>query len=66
MKVKKVSDLTIEQLKKIVDELVKQNLEDIVEDIEALTSKRFIKSIEKSRKEYKEGKFKTFEEVFDV
>lgn len=49
-------------LKKFIDELVKQNLEDFVEDIEALSSKRFIKSIDKSRKEYKEGKFKSFEE----
>ena len=66
MKAKKVSDLTIDQLKKIIDELVKQNLEDFIEDIEALSNRKFIKSIEKSRKEYKEGKFKSFEEVFHV
>ena len=66
MKANKVSDLTIDQLKKIIDELVKQNLEDFIEDIEALSSRKFIKSIEKSRKEYKEGKFKSFEEVFHV
>lgn len=34
MKAKKVSGLTIDQLKKIIDELVKQNLEDF--DIEAI------------------------------
>lgn len=44
-------------LKKIIDELVKQNIEDVIEDIEALSSKRFMKSITKSRKEYKEGRF---------
>ncbi len=66
MKAKKISDLTIDQLKIIIDELVKQNLEDFVENIGALSSKRFIKSVEKSRKAYKEGKFKSFEEVFDV
>jgi len=66
MKVQKVSDLTVEQLKLIIDKLVKQNLEEMVEDLEALSSRNFIKSIEKSRKEYKEGKSKSFEEVFNL
>ena len=65
MRTKKVSDLTVDQLKIIIDELLKKNLEDIIEDIEALSSKKFIKSVEKSRKEYSDGKFKNFEEVFN-
>lgn len=66
MKAKKISDLTIEQLKEIINQAVRENMEDVVENIEALSSKKFVKSIERSRKEYKEKKFKGFKEVFDV
>ncbi|MBZ0204137.1 MAG: hypothetical protein IT281_07270 [Ignavibacteria bacterium] len=66
MKAKKISDLTIEQLKEIINQAVKENMEDVLENIEALSSKRFVKSVERSRKEYKEKKFKDFKEVFNV
>ncbi len=37
---------------------------DLLEDIEALKSKNFIKSIQEVRKQFKKGEFYTHEEVF--
>lgn len=66
MKTKKISDLTIDQLKMIIDEVFKENMGDILENMEAVSSLKFIKSVERSRKEYKQKKFKEFKEVFNV
>lgn len=37
---------------------------DLLEDLEALRSQKFVKSIKKARSQYKKGQYKTFEEVF--
>ena len=60
MKTKKISDLTIDQLKMIIDEVFKENMGDMLENMEAVSSPKFIKSVERSRKEYKQKKFKDF------
>lgn len=66
MKTKKIGDLTIDQLKMIIDEVIKENMGDMLENLEAVSSPKFVRSIERSRKEYKEKKFKDFKEVFNV
>lgn len=37
---------------------------DLLEDLEALQSPKLIKNIQKARRQYKKGEYKTFEEVF--
>lgn len=37
---------------------------DLLEDLKALQSPKLIKNIQKARRQYKKGEYKTFEEVF--
>ena len=64
--VTKVRDLTVEELRALISSAVKDALEDLVEDLLALSSKEYIRSVEEARRDYKEGRVKRFEEVFDV
>ena len=64
--VTKVRDLTVEELRALISSAVKDALEDLVEDLLALSSEEYILSVEEARRDYKEGRVKRFEEVFDV
>lgn len=59
----KVKDLSVDELKYIIKRVVEETIEDYIEDILALSSSNFIKSIEDARKEYKEGKYKFLEDI---
>ncbi len=59
----KVSELKVEDLKGILLGVIKEALEDIKEDIEALASDEYIESIKEARKEYREGKYKRLEDI---
>lgn len=58
----RVMDLTIEELQSLISDTVKSTLEDLL----ALSSDEYLRSIEEARKDYKEGKVKYIEEMFDV
>jgi hypothetical protein len=62
----KVKDLTIGELRSLISDTVKEAMEDLIEDILALSSPRYLRSIEEARRDYKEGKVKSLEELFDV
>ena len=62
----KVKDLTVKELKALIAETVKESLDDLMEDILALSSENYLRSIEEARKDYKEGKVKSLEEIADV
>lgn len=62
----KVKDLTIGELRSLISDSVKEAMEDLVEDILALSSPGYLRSIEEARRDYKEGKVKSLEELFDV
>ncbi|MHA1210810.1 MAG: hypothetical protein ACTSRF_16540 [Candidatus Freyarchaeota archaeon] len=64
--VTKVRDLTVEKLRALISSAVKDALEDLVEDLLALSSEEYMRSVEEARRDYKEGRVKRFEEVFDV
>jgi len=59
----KVSDLTIEQLKTLIADAVRESLEELIEDIIALSSPSYLQSIEQARNNYKEGRVKELDEV---
>lgn len=61
-----IKDLSVNEFKHLINDTVRKAFEEISEDILALSSKKYIQSIEKARKDYKEGKTKSFEEVFSV
>ncbi len=62
----KVKDLTVEELKSLISDTIKESLEDIVEDILALSSEEYIHSIEEARLDYREGRTKSLEEITDA
>jgi len=62
----KLKDMDEEELKLLIKESVREVAEDLIEDLMALSSKEFLKSIEEARSDYKQGKIKHFEELFDV
>lgn len=62
----KVKDLTVDELRSLVSDTVRGVMEDSIEDMVALTSERYLQSIEEARRDYKEGRVKSFEDVFDV
>ena len=62
----KVKDLTVDELRALVSDTVRGVMEDSIEDMVALTSERYLQSIEEARRDYKEGRVKSFEDVFNV
>jgi hypothetical protein len=62
----KVKELTVSEFKALVSTTVKKSVEEIMEDLAALSSRDYLRSIEEARKDYKKGKVKEFEELFDV
>lgn len=60
----KVKDLTVDELKTIISDTVKDSMQDIIEDMLALSSEEYLRSIDEARKDYKEGRVKSFEDVF--
>jgi len=53
-------------LKEIIHDSVEETLDDFLEDILALTSADYLNSIAQARADYRQGRTKTFAEVFDV
>ena len=62
----KVKDLTVGELQSLISTTVRGVLEDLIEDIQALSSDEYLRSIEEARNDYKEGKVKYLEDVFKV
>ena len=62
----KVKDLTVGELQSLISDTVRGAMEDLIEDLSALSSDEYLRSIEEARSDYKEGKVKHLEDVFDV
>nr|MDO8081361.1 hypothetical protein [Candidatus Freyarchaeota archaeon] len=63
--VTKVRDLTVEELRALISNTIKDTLEELIEDLFALPSEEYLRSIEEARMDYKEGRVKCLEEIFD-
>ena len=59
----KVKDLTVEELKTVISDTITESMQDIIEDIVALSSEEYLRSIREAREDYKEGKVKSFEDI---
>lgn len=60
----KISDLTVDELKNLISNIVHEAMEDFLEDLKALSSKDYINSIKEARVDYRAGDFKGYTEVF--
>lgn len=58
-----VKDLTVEEFKILISDTVRENIEDLVEDIAALSGREYLSSIREAREDYKRGRVKPFEEI---
>jgi len=54
------------ELHSLISDTVKGTMEDFIEDILALSSDDYLHSINEARSDYKEGRVKNFDEIFDV
>jgi len=61
----KVKDLTVEELQSLISYTVKEVMEDLIEDILALSNEEYLKSIEEARSDYNKGKVKHLEEILN-
>ena len=66
MKTKKIIDLSVEEFQAFVSDTVNTAMQDSIEDFLALSSDNYLKSIKEAREDYKKGKVKSYEEVFNV
>jgi len=60
----KVKDLTVEELRALISDTVMDSMGDLIEDMTALSSENYLDSIEEARNDYKEGRVKSFDEIF--
>ncbi|MEM2144711.1 MAG: hypothetical protein QW279_05085, partial [Candidatus Jordarchaeaceae archaeon] len=59
-------DLTVEELRALISNTIRDTLEELIEDLSALSSEEYLHSIEEARMDYKEDRVKRLEEIFDV
>ena len=57
----KLRDLTVGEFKTLISDTIKENIEDLLEDLTALSSKEYLNSIRESREDYKHGRLKSIE-----
>ncbi len=62
----KVKELTVEEFKNLISESIRDALDELLEDLEALKSKRYLDSIKEARADYRAGRIKRLEELLDV
>lgn len=62
----KIKDLTVLELQNLIFDTIQATMEELVEDILALSSEEYLHSIEEAREDYKEGRVKQFEDVFAI
>ncbi len=60
-----VMDLSVEELRAVVRDTVEQTLEDKLEDLQALSSESFLRSIEEAREDYREGRLTPLADLLD-
>jgi len=61
--VTKLKDLTVGEFRTLVSNSVRESMEDLLEDLTALSSKEYLTSIREAREDYKHGQVKSIEEI---
>ncbi|HMS64118.1 MAG TPA: hypothetical protein PKD83_02560 [Ignavibacteria bacterium] len=62
----KVSNLTVNELKDLISNVVEEKIEDAIEELKSMLDLDYIKSIEEARKEYSDGKVTDIEDILNV
>lgn len=61
-----VKDLSVVEFRSLMSDAIRSTMEDLIEDMLALSSDEYLQSIEEARTDYKEGRVKFLEELFDA
>lgn len=61
----RVKDLSVDELREVIQETVRHAIEDELEDLQALRSESFQRSIEEAREDYRSGRVTPLEELLD-
>ncbi len=61
--VTKLKDLTVDEFRTLISNSVRESMEDLLEDLTALSSKEYLTSIREAREDYKHGRVKSIEEI---
>lgn len=61
-----ITELTIGELKSLISETVKETMEEVIENMEALAGTNYINAIKEAREEYTAGKTTKLEDLFNV
>lgn len=59
----KVKDLTVEQFQSLISKAIKEAVEDVMEDVLALSSKGYLNSIKEARNDYEKEDYKHLEDI---
>jgi len=59
----KLKDLTVEELRGVISQTVRETLEEVLEDLSAKSSKEFLASIREARKDYQAGRVKDLDDL---
>ena len=54
----KLRDLTVGEFKTLISDTIKENIEDLLEDLTALSSKEYLNYIREAREDYMNGRVK--------
>lgn len=60
-----VKDLSVTELRSLIEDTVRKTLSDSIEDLEALRSPAYLSSIAKAREDYRAGRTVPIEEIAD-
>lgn len=63
---KKIKDLTIEEFQILISNAIKEVMDDLIEDLIALSDEEYLQSVKSAREDYEEGRVKSFEEIFNI
>ena len=57
----KVKDLTVVEFQSLISDTMRATLNNLIEDVSALSSPKYLESIEEARDDYREGRVKHLE-----
>ncbi len=60
-----IKDLSVDELREVIQSTVRQTLEDYLEDFRALDSPSFVRSIAEAREDYKAGRTIPLDDLMD-
>jgi len=60
-----VKELSVNELRTVIRDTVEQTLEDKLEDLQALSSRSFLHSIEEAREDFRAGRVTSLDDLLD-